>query len=57
MSICNEPNALRYYDNSSNDNLSNGQFIEPTVYRTAVYRSDLSDLTVARHYYGVVIKL
>jgi len=50
------------------DNLSNGQFIEPTIYRTdslsnrqfidpTVHRNDLSELTVARHNYGVVITL
>jgi len=75
--------SMGYYDNSSNnylsndssskrqfieltvyrtESLSNRQFIEPTVHRTTVHRTtvhrnDLSDLTVARHYYGVVITL
>jgi len=50
------------------DSFSNRQFIEPTFYRTdilfkrqfietTVCRNDLSELTVARHYYGVVITL
>jgi len=36
------------------------QFIEPTVYKTTIYRNTVHRndlLTVARHYYGVVITL
>jgi len=36
---------------------SKRQFIERQFIKTTVYRTDLSDLTATRHYYGVVTML